>query len=140
MLGWLIQLFTFNLSLSSEFAIRFASIVIGTVNTYLIYKIGTEIKDKNAGYYSALLYTASFYCSVIVGTFIMPDTPQILFWLITLLLFIKFTRCEINSKEYKLNLLLIGLLIGLGMISKISFNIFVDRIFHLLLFSKKRCI
>ena len=37
MVGWMIQLFTLNLAWDSELAIRMASIVLGTVNIWLMY-------------------------------------------------------------------------------------------------------
>lgn len=117
-LGWLIQAFTLNLHYSSEVAIRFASIVLGTLNTVIIYSIGKSISEERTGLIAAVLYTSSFYCSIIVGTFILPDTPQIFFWLLTMLTFIKFYQSEIKSNKYNILLLLIGFLIGLGMISK----------------------
>ena len=57
MVGWMIQIFTFNLALDSELAIRMASIVLGTVNIWLMYIIGAEVGgDRRTGWYSALLY------------------------------------------------------------------------------------
>ena len=82
MVGWLIQLFSLNLLFDSEFFIRLASVVIMTANTYIIYRIGREIKDARTGLFAALLYTASIYAFVITGIFIMPDTPLMLFWLL----------------------------------------------------------
>ena len=82
MVGLVIQLFSLNLLLDSEFFIRLASVVLMTANTYIIFCIGKELKDALTGLYSALLYTASIYAFVITGIFIMPDTPLMLFWLL----------------------------------------------------------
>ena len=82
MVGWIIQLFSLNLLLDSEFFIRLASIVFMTADTYIIFRIGKDIKNAQAGLYAALLYTASIYAFVITGIFIMPDTPLMLFWLL----------------------------------------------------------
>ena len=40
MVGWIIQLFSLNLLLDSEFFIRFSSIVFMTFNTWLMFRIG----------------------------------------------------------------------------------------------------
>ena len=45
MVGWVIQLFSLNLLFDSEFFIRLASIVFMTANTYIIFRIGKEIKN-----------------------------------------------------------------------------------------------
>ena len=82
MVGWVIQLFSLNLLLESEFFIRLASVVFMTLDTCIIFRIGSEIKDKRTGLYAALLYTASIYAFIITGIFIMPDTPLMLFWLL----------------------------------------------------------
>ena len=89
MVGWMIQLFTLNLAWDSELAIRMASIVLGTVNIWLMYLLGTGLAggDRRTGWASALLYVSSLYATVICGTFIMPDTPQATFWIAALLCF-----------------------------------------------------
>ena len=61
MVGWVIQLFSLNLLFDSEFFIRLASVVFMTADTYIIYRIGKDIKDERTGFYAALLYTASIY-------------------------------------------------------------------------------
>ena len=90
MVGWVIQLFSLNLLFDSEFFIRLASVVFMTANTYIIYRIGKDLKDARTGLYAALLYTASIYAFVITGIFIMPDTPLMLFWLLTVWMGIRF--------------------------------------------------
>ena len=45
MVGWVIQLFSLNLLFDSEFYIRLASIVFMTANTYILFRIGKEIKN-----------------------------------------------------------------------------------------------
>ncbi len=90
MVGWVIQLFSLNLLFDSEFFIRLASIVFMTANTYIIYRIGKDIKNAQTGLYAALLFTASIYAFVITGVFIMPDTPLILFWLLAFWMAIRY--------------------------------------------------
>ncbi|HLN53964.1 MAG TPA: glycosyltransferase family 39 protein [Lentimicrobium sp.] len=99
MVGWLIQLFTVNLALDAEGWIRMAAVVLGTLSTIIIYNIGKEIGDKETGWYSALLYTISIYGFVITGIFMMPDSPQVFFWLLSIWLIIKF----LNSEDLKIN-------------------------------------
>ncbi len=137
MVGYLINIFTLNLTFQSEFFIRLASIIIGVINTILIFLIARKLKDETAGFYAALLYNASIYCFVIAGIFIMPDTPLILFWLITILLLINSILLKDITKSAKINLILAGIFIGFAMLSKytaiflwlgiILYIIFFDR-------------
>ena len=72
MVGWVMQLFSLNLLFHSEFALRLSSIIFMTIDTYIIYRLGCVVKNKLAGFYATLLYTASLYCFVITGVFILP--------------------------------------------------------------------
>ena len=99
MVGWLMQIFSLNLLFHSEFALRLSSIIFMTFDAFIIYKIGCQIKNKLAGFYAALLYTASFYCFVITGIFIMPDTPLMLFTLLAIYCFLSSFRLERSEME-----------------------------------------
>ena len=134
MVGWMIQLFSLNLLLDSEFFIRLASVVLMTVNTYVIFRIGKDIKDDQTGFYAALLYTASIYAFVITGVFIMPDTPLMLFWLLAFWMAVRF-----DLKKENKYLVLFGLFAGLAMLSKYSGAFLWGGMgLYVLLFDRKR--
>ena len=125
MIGWFIQLFTVNLYFKGEIFLRLASIVIGSLNTWIIFILGRRIKNELTGFYAAILYTASIYCSVFVGTFINPDTPQSLFYLLSIYflhegLIVKYEVCNESKILCRLSLVLAGLFIGLALLSKYS--------------------
>ena len=113
MVGWVIQLFTLNLSYDTEFFMRLASIVFMTLNTWMMYRMGKDLKDETTGLWAALLYTASIYTFVITGIFILPDTPLSLFWTLALWMLVKY-----NKGHHHKHLLLAGLFIGMGILSK----------------------
>ena len=115
MFGWMIQLFSLNLLFDSEFFIRLSSILFMTANTYIIFRIGKEIKNAQTGFYAALLYTASIYAFVITGIFILPDTPLNLFWLLSFWMSIRYFKSNNQQNKY---LLLVGLFAGLATLSK----------------------
>ena len=115
MVGFFIQLFSGNLLFTSEFFLRLSSVISMTVNTYLIYLIGKEVKNEQTGFYSALLYTASVYAFVITGIFILPDTPLSIFTFLSVLFFVKYFKEE--TPRY---LIFAGLFAGLAMLSKYS--------------------
>ena len=141
MVGWVIQLFSLNLLFDSEFFIRLASIVFMTVNTYIIFRIGKELKDARTGLYAALLFTASIYAFVITGIFIMPDTPLMLFWLLAVWTAVRslslrlLSAAEASKGRY---FILFGLFAGLAMLSKYSgVFLWVGMGLYILLFNRK---
>jgi 4-amino-4-deoxy-L-arabinose transferase-like glycosyltransferase len=118
MTGWIIQLFSLNLLFESEVFIRLGAVVLGTLNTWLIYLIGKHIHDELTGWYAALLYTASFYSFIIAGTFMMPDAPQTFFWLVTLYLMVRAVKAGPESKSSGKIFLWAGVAGGLALLSK----------------------
>ena len=135
MVGWVIQLFSLNLLLDSEFFIRLASVVFMTANTYIIYRIGKDIKDAQTGLYAALLYTASIYAFVITGVFIMPDTPLMLFWLLAFWMAVKYY----STAQGPSKLIFFGLFAGLAMLSKYSgVFLWVGMGLYILIFNRKQ--
>ena len=139
MVGWVIQLFSLNLLLDSEFFIRLASIVFMTASTYVVFRIGKEIKNAQTGLYAALLYTASIYAFVITGVFIMPDSPLMLFMLLAVWMAIRSLSPEPAEGSKGRYLLLFGLFAGLAMLSKYSGAfLWVGMLLYLLIFNRKQ--
>ena len=153
MVGWVIQLFSLNLLLDSEYFIRLASVVFMTANTYIIFRIGKEIKDARTGLYAALLFTASIYAFVITGIFIMPDTPLMLFWLLAAWMSIKHLKVKVpepvegpTDSETVLRqaqqpwlLIFFGLFAGLAMLSKYSgVFLWIGMMLYILIFNRKQ--
>jgi hypothetical protein len=118
MVGLVIQLFTLNLTFDSEFFVRLAAVVLGTVSTWLIFLVGRQVKDALTGLYASLLYTASFYGFILSGTFILPDAPQVCLWLATVLFLLKALPDEGLSPASRRYLLLAGVTTGLALLSK----------------------
>lgn len=118
MVGFVIRLFSLNLHFDSELFIRLGSVILGGVNTWIIFRIGKEISGRLAGFYAALLYNASVYCFVIAGIFILPDTPQLFFWIISLYLLVKALPGEPVTKSRAMLLFWASIPIGLAMLSK----------------------
>ena len=138
MVGFFIQLFSLNLKFSSEVFIRLAAVVVGTINTYLIFLIAKKIKNSLAGLYAAFLYTASIYGFVVNGLFILPDAPLSLFWLIDLYLFIHILIDDELTKKNRLFLLLSGVVTGLAMLSKYNAAfLWIGFLGYLLLYNRK---
>ena len=117
MVGWLIQLSTLNLLWVSTLSMRLGSIVAAAFSTWIIFQTGTLIKSERAGWIAALLYTFSIYTSIIAGLFIMPDSPQLLFFTWSIYLMAKWVvKPQLFSQ---LNWIGLGCLIGLATLSKV---------------------
>jgi hypothetical protein len=111
-----IRLFTGNLSLQQyELFVRLGSLVSCAFATWIMYDIGRKLHSEKAGFFIACLYNTSLYASIIAGVFIMPDSPQMLFWTLSLLMLLKICR---NEKNWS-NWLLFGVCTGLCLMSKV---------------------
>ena len=138
MVGLVIQLFTLNFTFESEFFLRLASVVFGTLSTGMMFLVGREIRNPLTGLYAALLYTASFYGFILSGTFILPDAPQVFFWLVTLYLLLKSLPDREQTSQSRLLLLFAGLSAGLALISKYHSVFLVTGAFvYVLLYNRK---
>ena len=116
----LIKLSTLNLWLTNELFVRSGAIFCAAVGTWLSYKTGIQIRNERTGWYAAILYNTSIYASIIAGTFILPDSPQIIFWLAALLIMIKIvSRAENNIRIPVLYWLLFGVVSGVCVLCKI---------------------
>ena len=118
MVGLVIQFFSLNLLFENEFALRLGAIVFSIINTLVIFSIGKSIKNPLTGLYAAFLFNASIYCSVLAGNFIIPDTPQLLFWLLSLQYLIKSLPQKKIDGRASMDFLLACLFIGLAILSK----------------------
>lgn len=137
MLGWLMQLTSLNLALNHEFFIRLGSLIFMTINTLFIFNIGKLVKNERVGFYAALLYNTSIYSGIITGIFILPDTPQNLFWIMSVWLILNIFQLGPDNAKARKFMMVTGLTIGLGMISKytsvflwvgiVAFILFFDR-------------
>jgi len=144
MIGWMIQLFTNNLFLNEEFFIRLVSVFIGTLNTWVIFVIGRRFKSELMGLYAAILYTTSIYSSIIVGTLVSPDTPQVLFLLLSIYFLhegfiIKHQDCRESRVLSSISLIMAGVFIGLAMLSNISSFIIWIGVFTYISLFDRRC-
>ncbi len=119
MVALLIRLSTLNLFFTHEFFIRLGPILCATAGTWLIYKIGKIIRNEQTGLIAAILYSTSFYSSVIAGIFILPDSPQVVFWLLAMYSIICILNSEENIGKRNLFFILLGVSAGLCIMSKV---------------------
>ena len=118
MVGLTIQLFTLNLYFHNEIFMRLGSLVLSSLNIVILYYLVKKIYSQNAAFISVLLFTASIYFNIISGLFILPDTPQTFFMLLSLYFGIPAVIANNPSKNDSNNLILFGLFVGLAFLSK----------------------
>jgi hypothetical protein len=118
MVGWVIRWFSLGLYMYSPPFMRAPAIIFAALSTWLMYELGSRIKNERTGWYAAILYTSSIYTSIIAGLFIMPDSPQVFFWVLALYLMADILPDRDRVKSNKRRFLLLGLVIGLAMLSK----------------------
>src|SRR6476659_5443769 len=135
LVGLLIRIFTFDLHFNQEIFIRLTAIIGSATNTWLIYKLLYKIKNRQTGIYAALFYNGCVYTSIISGLFILPDSPQVVFWLLSIFLLIK---VFILNERQNLNIILFGLAAGLCTLSKIhGLYLWFAAGMYILLFERK---
>jgi 4-amino-4-deoxy-L-arabinose transferase-like glycosyltransferase len=118
-IAWLIRSTTCNLAFHSELAVRIGAIVCSSICTWLFFVLGTLIYNQRAGWFAAFLYTSSVYCSIAAGSFILPDSPQLIFWFIAVILLVKISRVTDNVQSANLLWSLFGLIAGLCIMCKV---------------------
>lgn len=119
MIALVIRCFTFNLLFHNELFIRLGAIICCALSTWVMFKIGGILKDGQTGWICSCIYTASFYGSVIAGLLILPDSPQVLFWLMSVYTMLSLVNEKEFNRRDNMRLLVLGILIGFCILCKI---------------------
>jgi Dolichyl-phosphate-mannose-protein mannosyltransferase len=119
MVGWLIRFTTADLFFDSELFIRLGAIIAAAATTWLMFLCGKKIRDDYTGFIAALIYTATIYGSIIAGTFILPDSPQMVCWAAGLYVLLDIVQYNNIDRFAKRKIILFGIVSGLGMLCKI---------------------
>ena len=138
MVGWIIQLFTFNMQLHNDFFMRLGAVVFSIFNSLIVFKFTNRLSGKKVAIFSLIVFNLSFYNAIIAGFFIMPDTGVLTFWLLAISYFHKsLTPEEITTKERKL-ILIAGILVGVAMLSKYHAGLlWVSAFLFIILYRRK---
>jgi 4-amino-4-deoxy-L-arabinose transferase-like glycosyltransferase len=76
-----IRIFTANLSLENYGGfIRLGSVVGSALAAWFLYRTVVALHSERAGWFAVVLYHASFYAGITAGLYILPDSPQMVFW------------------------------------------------------------
>jgi len=111
-----IRIFTANLLLDQYGGfVRLGSVVGCVLASWFLFRAVSLLHSERAGWYAAVLYNISFYSAITAGLYILPDSPQMVFWTLALLLIVRITKDENNWSNW----FLFGLVAGLCIMSKI---------------------
>ena len=111
-----IRIFTANLLLDDfEGFIRLGSIVGSALASWFLFKATALIHSERAGWFAAVLYHAGFYSGITAGLYILPDSPQMVFWTFSLWMIARIGHYENNWTNW----LLFGIAAGLCIMSKV---------------------
>jgi Dolichyl-phosphate-mannose-protein mannosyltransferase len=134
----LIRIFTVNLSFQQPLFLRLGSIFCTSASTWLVYAIGARINNHYTGLIAAVLFTASPYCSLIAGVLVMPDAPQLVFWLASVLLMLKITSAHTRRNRMPARLLLLGVTTGCCILCKVhGIFLWIGFFSYVFLFNRK---
>ena len=136
-IGWLIRFTTFNLFFDNDFFIRLGSIICGSLTLLMIFKCGVAIKDERTGFFAAAIYSATLYGTIISSVFILPDSPQMFFWSISIFLLIKIADRYTSRSKLDIYLISFGISTGLGMLCKVH-TVFLWLGFLIFIIIKRR--
>lgn len=136
--AFLIRLSNLNLFLDSDLFIRLGAILCAAGSTWIIFLAGKKLANEQSGFFAAGIYTASIYGSIVAGTFILPDSPQMLCWTGCLYLLIGFAETSHIRKTNKRNLLWFAVVCGLGMLCKIhTIFLWFAVILYIVMYNRK---
>ncbi|SFV33101.1 ArnT family glycosyltransferase [Thermoflavifilum thermophilum] len=135
MVGWLIWLTTLGTHLHQELFVRLGAVLCSALTMYVVYDTGRMVRNERTGWIAALCYACALYSSILAGVFILPDSPQILFWWLALRSLLRIAN---DDTDKPLAWLAFGIWTGLATLSKIhGIFLWMGAALYLLLFRRK---
>ncbi len=119
MVAVFIRLFTCNLYFDNELFIRLGAVCSSALCTWLMFLIGRQLRNERTGFIAACLYTACFYSSVIAGLMILPDSSQLIFWLLSVLMMLHIIEKHLRNEKVVFEWFGLGVFSGLCILSKV---------------------
>ena len=133
MTAWLIGMSSFIWG-DTQWGVRFFAWLFTTLSSVLIFSITRRLFDSRSGFWAVVLFSLAPIYSL-GGILMVPDAPMVFFWLLVLYLFLPGKERNWSSWEFWL---IIGVLVGLGFLSKYTMILLVGSIFLYLVFSSQR--
>ncbi len=128
LVGWTHSVF--SAFIQNEFAARVPAILLGALNSFLIYDLLKE-KDKNGAFLAVIALNGSLTIGVLFLT-LMPDSL-----LITSMLLLLYAVKRLEGEKTFLNYLYIGLILGVAGLSKYTAVLLVPALFAYIAYKKR---
>ncbi|RPI35037.1 MAG: phospholipid carrier-dependent glycosyltransferase, partial [Nitrospiraceae bacterium] len=125
MIAYLIYLGT-ALFGDTVFGVRIFAVVLSAASSLLVYCIARDLYDEKTGLASGLLIQIVPLYSI-YGILLTIDSPFMFFWILSLYLFHKLLERQLNAfpgKRFDYYWILLGLSIGLGLLTKYTLAFF----------------
>jgi membrane-associated phospholipid phosphatase len=124
------------------FGIRFFAVVLSALSSVLIYRLVNEMyADESAALWSAMIFQAVPLFAAF-GIIFSIDSPFVFFWMLSLYLFYRAagerSATDMNHEQGLSAWVLLGVSIGLGLLTKYTMAFFYPGIFLFLVMSKRR--
>ncbi|TDT69108.1 undecaprenyl-diphosphatase [Hypnocyclicus thermotrophus] len=131
MIAYFIKIFTLIFG-NNNFAVRLPANIGILIVSLLIYKISIYLfYDKKRAFWSVILFNI-IPLFALAGIMSLPDTPLLIFYTLSLYIFIKIIKEKKEKYWY-----LLGIVVGLGLISKYNMFMVYPAIFFYLIFDKE---
>ncbi|PIS31787.1 hypothetical protein COT42_00130 [Candidatus Saganbacteria bacterium CG08_land_8_20_14_0_20_45_16] len=117
---------------NTELAIRLGAILLVTLTTWLVYKIGQELFSQQAGIISAVIFNL---LPIFFGgsLFLVPQQPFLFYWALSLYLF-----CRLIKTSQPWLWLALGTTVGLGLLSDYVMLLFFPAVGLYLILNKEQ--
>ncbi|MFZ2198227.1 MAG: glycosyltransferase family 39 protein, partial [Thermodesulfovibrionales bacterium] len=138
MIAYLIYLGT-SLFGDTVFGVRIFAVVLSAASSFLLYLMGKELYDEKTGLVSALLVQIVPLYSV-YGVLFTIDSPFMFFWILSLYLFHRLKQRHLHEDRkilFDYYWLLLGVSIGLGLLTKYTMAFFYISGFLFMVSSKE---
>lgn len=101
----------------SSFVLRVPFVLMFSISTWVIYRIGARYRSEWAGFFAALVMNISILFSLSIGSWLQPEAPLMLFWLLTCWALIDIFFGEDDNNALR-KWLWVGVLLGFTFLSK----------------------
>ncbi len=116
---------------NTEFGVRFFAPLLSLMGSIFLYVLGRELYDEETGIWASALYQVVPLFSVF-GVIMTIDAPFLFLWILGLFFFHKALKTNGTAQW-----VVLGLVVGAGMLTKLTMSFFILSVFLYLAFSKK---
>ena len=125
LIAFIISFFT-NHCGDSEFCIRLPGAIMHFIASFFVYLAASNLFDRKTALWSSILYI-TYPAVSFSSVFFSTDAPLMMFWAMAFYFFTN--TLAVSTKEGFISWLFLGIVIGLGLMSKYTMSVFIFSIF-----------